>query len=195
MKVFINHDFKYEVGHLIQAFGFTADFVSREGDADLINTLSFEEEFVAVYCRLNDLVTRKLPLNGLCERDKKRAIKHLNSKTVYEALAAYANKDLPWGSLVGVRPIKIVHPLLLEKPSEIDLKNYLKNHYHISDEKVDLMLKVAQAEKPFLEDVDLKPVSLYLSVPFCPSQCLYCSFPSNSVEKRPLNGSLFTCVD
>ena len=184
MKVYINHDFKYEVGHLMQAFGFSPDFVSREVDAEFVNTLSYEDDFVAVYCNLSHVKGAKLALNDLCERDQKRAIKRLNSKTVYECLSAHTQKDLPWGTLVGVRPIKIVHPLLQANPSESSLKSYLKSNYYISDPKIDLMLKVAQAEKPFLEDIDLKPISLYLSVPFCPSQCLYCSFPSNSLEKK-----------
>jgi oxygen-independent coproporphyrinogen-3 oxidase len=184
MKVFINHDFKYEVGHLMQAFGLQANFVSTRPEADLINTLSYEDEFALVYCKLNEVKEAKLSLNNLSEKDKKRALKHLNSKTVYEALSAHTEKSLPWGTLVGVRPVKIVHPLLNEEMTTLDLKKHLKFNYHISDEKIDLMLQVAQAEKPFLQDIDLKPISLYLSVPFCPSQCLYCSFPSNSVEKK-----------
>ena len=46
-----------------------------------------------------------------------------------------------------------------------------------------LALEAARRERAAEELCGRDPVSLYLSIPFCPSRCAYCSFVSQSVEK------------
>ena len=46
-----------------------------------------------------------------------------------------------------------------------------------------LALQTAQIELPLLERSTKDSFSLYVSIPFCPSRCTYCSFVSHSVEQ------------
>lgn len=98
---------------------------------------------------------------------------------IYEALNGYTGKKLPWGILTGIRPVKIVHGLLDKGISISDIRNTLKDYYRISGPKTDLMIEVAQNNREYLEN-DKNHISVYISIPFCKSRCLYCSFSSVS---------------
>lgn len=105
-------------------------------------------------------------------------------RRVYEALEqAYAPRS-PWGILVGVRPVKIVHEMLDQGLMMTDIRKALAETYHIQTDKIDLLTEVALRERPHLYPVEDKAVSLYLCIPFCPTRCSYCSFPSNDLAKK-----------
>ncbi len=105
-------------------------------------------------------------------------------RAVYRLLSAETGKELPWGTLTGVRPVKQVLERLEagESPSSIDA--FLQREYYCSGEKRKLSLAVAGREKELLSALDYKhSYSLYLGIPFCPTTCLYCSFTSYPLEK------------
>ena len=52
----------------------------------------------------------------------------------------------------------------------------------VSDKKIQLANDVIRIQKPALDSLDLRRISLYISIPFCPSRCSYCSFISASGE-------------
>nr|WP_263331329.1 coproporphyrinogen dehydrogenase HemZ [Paraclostridium sp. AKS73] len=90
---------------------------------------------------------------------------------------------VPWGILTGIRPVKIVHSLLDEGLSEFEIRQNLKDNYLIKDEKIDLALDIAKRERVFIYPIDKNKISLYVSIPFCPTRCVYCSFPSNPMKQ------------
>jgi oxygen-independent coproporphyrinogen-3 oxidase len=53
----------------------------------------------------------------------------------------------------------------------------------VSPEKILLASKTMHREEKILAQNSPQDFSLYLSVPFCPTRCAYCSFVSSSVEK------------
>jgi len=103
---------------------------------------------------------------------------------IYDLLSVKRKSTSPWGILVGVRPVKLVHDMLdLGLSSEVvGLK--LRDEYRISDEKIELAIQIAEVERPFIENAGTDPISLYVCIPFCPTKCLYCSFPSNAMGQK-----------
>jgi oxygen-independent coproporphyrinogen-3 oxidase len=91
----------------------------------------------------------------------------------------------PWGILTGVRPTKIVHRLLDEGLSAERIMLHLTRDFALSFKRARLLLQVATFQHPFLPDKQYTPgsVSLYIGIPFCPTRCHYCSFPSFSLQK------------
>ncbi|MBS4032617.1 MAG: coproporphyrinogen dehydrogenase HemZ [Clostridiales bacterium] len=88
----------------------------------------------------------------------------------------------PWGNLVGVRPTKPLHSLLDRGLSYEDALEAMQGRYGISRDKFDLLWQVANTARPVLaESSDPALFSVYVGIPFCPSRCLYCSFPSHSL--------------
>ena len=89
----------------------------------------------------------------------------------------------PWGLLTGVRPSK----LMLRLRRDIGAAQaalYFRETLWVSEEKTALAAAVAQAEEPTLALTGPRSFSLYVSIPFCPSRCAYCSFVSHTVDRQ-----------
>lgn len=87
-------------------------------------------------------------------------------RQLYKALSEHTGKELPWGTLTGIRPTKLAM-------QGIDFKKV----FYCSDEKTRLCFETAEREKRVLARTDSKNGwSLYIGIPFCPTRCLYCSF-------------------
>ena len=98
---------------------------------------------------------------------------------LYQMLKRYSEKELPWGTLTGIRPTKIPVKLLEEGKSREEIEQYMKDTYFASDEKIDLSIDIAERELKLLQKIDYENgYSLYIGIPFCPTTCLYCSFTS-----------------
>lgn len=109
----------------------------------------------------------------------KKKARNVFKRMMYDMLKKLTGRELPWGTLTGVRPTKIVYTLLEEGKNDREIKDYLKKEYYVSEKKGDLAIKVASNEKRLLEKIDYNNgYSLYAGIPFCPTTCLYCSFTS-----------------
>ncbi|MCB7318949.1 coproporphyrinogen dehydrogenase HemZ [Lacrimispora sp. 210928-DFI.3.58] len=112
------------------------------------------------------------------------ATKNVIKKMFYQMLVNRTGKELPWGSLTGIRPTKIALTRLYEGWQEEDIRAYMKDTYMASDEKIDLSIDIAAREKQLLKPLDYeRGYSLYVGIPFCPTTCLYCSFTSYPISK------------
>ena len=86
----------------------------------------------------------------------------------------------PWGILTGVRPSKLMRRLACKKGDEQALEIF-RDEYLVSDAKSRLALSVANAQKRAVSLNTPDSFSLYVSIPFCPTRCSYCSFVSHSI--------------
>ena len=110
--------------------------------------------------------------------------KNLIKRTLYSLLRTRTGTELPWGTLTGIRPTKIALTKLQEGRDARWIRDYMRETYCTSDEKISLALDVAKRELALLEPVNYeKGYSLYIGIPFCPTTCLYCSFTSFPVAR------------
>ena len=100
-------------------------------------------------------------------------------KQLYELLSVRTGKVLPWGTLTGIRPTKIALTRLDEGWKEDEIREFMRETYLTSEEKIDLSVEIAAREKELLSKIDYENgYSLYVGIPFCPTTCAYCSFTS-----------------
>lgn len=105
-------------------------------------------------------------------------------RKVYDLLSRYLEKELPWGTLTGVRPAKIPLRMLTEGMPEEEIDRVLREEYRCSREKSALVLDVAKREYAITSGIDHEnSFCLYIGIPFCPSICAYCSFSSYPAGK------------
>lgn len=91
--------------------------------------------------------------------------------------------DLPWGYITGLRPVKRAKYYLDRGHSpEAVIKLFTKD-YDVSFEKADLSVETALVQQKMLADIAPNDCGLYVSIPFCPTRCDYCSFVSYSNQK------------
>ena len=114
----------------------------------------------------------------------RRMYRNYLHRELYWLLSEVTGKELPWGTLTGVRPTKQVLDRLQQNESKESIANYFKKEYLCSEEKTKLCIQVAQKEQMLLEGIeDSDSYSVYIGIPFCPSICLYCSFSSYSFKQ------------
>lgn len=111
----------------------------------------------------------------------------------YEAIAVgralfSAGKELlghipPWGILTGVRPAKIARALIRDGNGITKSKRILRDEYFLNPQKAALAVSVAALEMKILKKTQKGLCSLYISIPFCPSRCSYCSFVSYTTPR------------
>ncbi len=137
-----------------------------------------------VTIRLNDRVCRAVePVSA----DEEMHIATHSSIAVGRALLA-AGKELlghipPWGILTGIRPAKVAGSLLSSGLGVVKTKRILRDEYFLSHQKAALAVTVAQNEMKLIKGLAHNTCSLYISIPFCPSRCSYCSFVSYTTPR------------
>lgn len=115
----------------------------------------------------------------LCDHPDKARIKNQIKNIIYQMLLKETGKQLPWGTLTGIRPTKIAMGLLEQGKCREDILQYMRETYDVSREKAVLSVDIAEREKRILADIHYRDgYSLYIGIPFCPTTCLYCSFTS-----------------
>lgn len=183
--------FEYDVHSLVKAFFPECDVkVFIEGEKEVASaeglpdiSLRFEEDsilmgIVKVSEEKNSSAFNgyKIMINPSMERAE---VKNHLKQLIYTVLAKYCGKELPWGTLTGIRPTKIPMQLLEEGKNEEKILSYMQEVYLISKEKGELAIEIAKREKELLSALHYEDgYSLYIGIPFCPTTCLYCSFTS-----------------
>ena len=89
----------------------------------------------------------------------------------------------PWGILTGVRPAKIAGKLLNAGNGMLKTKKILRDEYFLNQPKASLVVSVANAESKIIKKAPKNACSLYVSIPFCPTRCSYCSFVSYTTPR------------
>lgn len=88
-----------------------------------------------------------------------------------------------WGILVGVRPSKVATEMLSSGLSKTRVKKSLVSDYFVIPKKAALATEVALNEAKIIGNPQKKDCSVYVSIPFCPTRCSYCSFVSYTSHK------------
>ncbi len=151
-------------------------------EADGIVTIATQALFTLPEGTIRTYEKRASSERGERPASAKRRLIKLN---VYDILRSLTRQEPAlWGILHGVRPVKIVHRLIREGRGREEIAAKLQRDYAVSAEKIALLLRVAYRQLPFLALSSPKTVSVYIGIPFCPSRCLYCSFPSYVLPPR-----------
>ncbi len=122
------------------------------------------------------------------DESKKAAVNRLIKLNLYHIFCEDLRaKKAPWGILHGVRPTKIVHRFMEHGLSHDELISRLEKDYEVQPEKANLITDIAYLQLPFLQKAnDSRLISIYVGIPFCPSRCLYCSFPSSILPSKQI---------
>ncbi len=83
-----------------------------------------------------------------------------------------------WGIITGVRPAKMAMDLLSKGKSPDEVRKTLVKDYFTIPKKAALATEIALAERTLIGTPDKRDCSVYISIPFCPTRCSYCSFVS-----------------
>lgn len=178
--IIASHPFHYEMEALCRMF-----LHGRELKITEENEIPPEEDYI--YTALEGgKITVKAKIDGkYAETERFAETEQARNMEIaaYEVLARILSIRPKWGVLTGIRPVKLAMLMHDEGLSEEEIRTKLREERLVSDEKLDLLLSTMEHELEIRASSKPNSVSLYISIPFCPSRCSYCTFTSHSVEK------------
>ena len=107
--------------------------------------------------------------------DDREAIK----RELYHLLSDLTGKNPDWGTLTGVRPLKLAYELFNETGSIDGMCELFRSRYLLSDSKISLLKDILEYQLSVMDPHPEEFTGLYAGIPFCPTRCEYCAFASN----------------
>ena len=151
-------------------------------------TALYREQHTRLRLEENGKVVFTAYING--DYENRAAFRNRLKLASYRLLSDYTGRELPWGSLTGMRPTKIASKALQDGLERDEIIDGYMEAYQVSEEKATLAVDVAIREKELLESVDpMRDYCLYVGIPFCPTRCLYCSFAAYPIDQYAMSVS------
>ncbi len=180
----IGHDFKYETEATVKLFFPAMRFTFCTEDAprqeDYIRT-SLAGETILAESSLSGVFRRSEA--QLPQHADKRTAEHALCTLLYEHLTEATGITPPWGMMTGIRPVRMLTAAVEQGSTLEDAVQAMGQTYRVSEQKLALAKETARVQLPLLGRLGPDVVSLYISIPFCPSRCSYCSFVSHSIAE------------
>ena len=121
----------------------------------------------------------------------KRLERRFAKLRLYGILSKKYAENMPWGALTGIRPTKLAY---MEAEEGRDFEELFRE-MQVCEENVSLVKRVLETQKGIYEKKDGN-TDFFVSLPFCPSKCAYCSFITAPIEKtRSFLPAYLDCLD
>ncbi|MGI6003854.1 MAG: coproporphyrinogen dehydrogenase HemZ [Christensenellales bacterium] len=95
----------------------------------------------------------------------------------------YPHIGVPWGSLTGIRPTKLVYEMMGEGMDRAAVRRTLTDIYDVREDKAQLLLDIVDNQAPVRSGGFDPAIDVYIGIPFCRTRCVYCSFFSSDIGK------------
>ncbi len=182
MRVYISHRYlDYEIGNLLRVFFpyKKFEFVKELNGNELITVIQNDnsaEKFVdfRIFLDGNEYNQRVL----LDSSDDE----YTATAAFYKLLEKISSYTPEWGMLTGIHPVRY-YSNFVKQVGEEQANAIFKDEYFVSEKKLKLCEDMFKLQTPYMKIEGEKCYSLYVSIPFCPTRCNYCSFVSQSVQK------------
>ena len=187
MRLFLNRpQYSYELENVCRLFfpheKFEKFYENQQDTYDITCVFSCENQQTVV--TVNTYFDEISSCFEICpENTNDREEEISMARCVFQLLKKHTNYEPQWGILTGVRPGKLYSSLLKELGEHSRVADYLEHRLWVKPDKIKLCYHTYLAENKAQALCDSSAVSLYVSIPFCPTRCSYCSFVSHSVEK------------
>jgi len=113
---------------------------------------------------------------------RERVLQNLVKQSFFHAATQATGIEPEWGSLTGVRPVKLPTRAMRQGATAQEARQELEQFYHVSPRRGALAMDCARASLDVERTLCPDEVSLYVGIPFCPSRCSYCSFVSADIK-------------
>lgn len=183
------NDFHFELENVCRLFLPLEKIITHhEETPDSIDGLSIECEqagmgdniYLQCRVRLDDFDETAVQTIDKQTEDLQDACELELCTLLYHLLVKLLGFTHGWGLITGVRPIKLLRRLTAEMGADAAVA-YFRDKLLVGEEKRALCLTTLQNEDKILSLSRPESFSLYISIPFCPTRCDYCSFVSQTV--------------
>ena len=180
----VGHNFDYETEKVTRIFfpfeKITVVHETKSGDNTAVCEIVGNESGVAAKAYVN-LFGKTASAEETVPRGDRKEQELAIARCLYRCLSSITGDKSDWGILTGIRPAKLFSSLVSAGGEDFARERF-KTAYLAGDNKISLCADTGKSEKRVIDTSKPQSFSLYVSVPFCPSRCSYCSFVSHSVE-------------
>lgn len=189
--IFSGNAFKYELEGVMKLFISAQLFnhIYTDGAAECSGDFAFirrrickKHTLLYVYCSVNGNTAGCAARISSDAKDFDNKCELILSRLLFKAMTKLTDAEAKWGIITGVRPVKRVNTFISQGMSKSEIYDILQNEYLVSAEKCDIAYMTAMTQENIIKKLSDKTFSLYISIPFCPTRCSYCSFVSQSIE-------------
>ncbi len=108
----------------------------------------------------------------------KRLERRFAKLRLYQILSEFYQEKMPWGALTGIRPTKLAYREIEEGG---DFQT-LFCQMGVNEENIALVRQILDAQRGIYQKKDGN-TDFFVSIPFCPTKCAYCSFITAPIDK------------
>lgn len=151
---------------------------------DIFHTIEIDYKtitnIISVNGKKSHTFSRIDTINEKIKNNPYKYYKRYSKLLLYKALSSITHKKLPWGSLTGIRPTKLLYELSNEEKSLELATKRLIDEFYVSKEKANIAKQIILNQNICKDD---KVIDFYINIPFCPTRCKYCSFVSGGLKE------------
>lgn len=179
----INHSFRYELEKLIRIF-LPFEKIEFFNEKVLSDSYAVTEivcgNAQATLCLFGKEYFEKAEIDKNATDLEKEAELKL-ATALFKCFVRATGYKPEWGMITGIRSTKLFSRLSDELGVN-GAEEYLENTLKADKKKISLCKETYISEENIISLSSKNSFSLYISIPFCPTRCSYCSFVSHSVE-------------
>ncbi|HBE14597.1 MAG TPA: hypothetical protein DCY74_10545, partial [Clostridiales bacterium] len=152
---------------------------------EITATLSFAIQGDRVNCSgVLQLEDTTLPLQATTLISRHKSQKRAENAAMGKAILEGCNRKLPYGYSVGVRPVKVPLSYIKSGVSPDEITEFLQTDYGMAKRNAEILSALALEELTWEQTLTEKDICFYLSIPFYPTRCSYCSFISSAAPNH-----------
>ena len=179
-KLYTNFSHPTEVHDVAKLFYADVELCNDIDDADMTLLESAACDSYGYVATYGNFVEKKfVNVSGVNELHTTRLRKRYAKLAIYNLLVKVTGKQMPWGSLTGIRPTKLVDQLSKEG---LDWQQTFTNTLGVSEQKAKLVADILHTQGE-LHNHKEGCADLYVGIPFCVTRCSYCSFTSGELAR------------
>ncbi len=189
--IFSGNDFKYELEGVMKLFipaqlfnhVYTDTYEIVNDDYAFLRRVKYRKyTLLYVYCKYQDKISHKSARILNATDNYENECELVLSRLLFSVMSKLTEKQAKWGIITGIRPVKRVNTFLAQGLGRDEIYDILQNQFLVSKDKCDIAYLTAKTQENILSRLSDNSFALYISIPFCPTRCSYCSFVSQSVE-------------
>ena len=189
--IFSGNEYKYELEGVMKLFIpaklfshiYTDSFEKVAGDYAFIRRRKgIKNTLLYVHVSYKGRTAHKSAVIGNDIADYDNECELILSKLLFKAMTKLTDKQAKWGIITGIRPVKRVNLMLFQGKTKEQIYEIMGSRFLCSEDKIDIAYQTAETQSKMLSELNPNTFSLYLSIPFCPTRCSYCSFVSQSIK-------------
>lgn len=189
--IFSGNDYKYELEGVMKLFipaqlftlVYTETYEPVEGDYAFMRKVRYNDyTLLYVVCSYNGRTAHKSQRIANISEEYDHNCELILSRLLFCVMRRLTGKEAKWGILTGIRPVKRVNGFISKGMSKAEIYNTLQRDFLVSSDKCDIAYMTAQTQEKILSGLEDNSFSLYVSIPFCPTRCSYCSFVSQAAD-------------